>query len=194
MERYYYHGIELMLDDEATSLEIMINIIKSGAIKTWTDLNKRNNEGMNHICLYRKNEEFDYEHREPFPIGPMSALDGWINNGIVFVILPEINAYKPIVNKNYSRSQNGTNIIDEWRTNENIPLEKIVGIALPLKSIEEMISDKQEYSQNWYTKLNQILSIAKEYGWFVANSEDKNFTDNLDEQLSKQISNSLGNN
>ena len=33
MERYYYHGIETFLDDEASCLEMMIDIIKSGAIQ-----------------------------------------------------------------------------------------------------------------------------------------------------------------
>ena len=53
MERYYYHGIETFLDDEASCLEMMIDIIKSGAIKTFNNVNGTNSEGMNHICLYK---------------------------------------------------------------------------------------------------------------------------------------------
>ena len=41
MERYYYHGIETFLDDEASCLEMMIDIIKSGAIKTFNNVKTR---------------------------------------------------------------------------------------------------------------------------------------------------------
>lgn len=179
MERYYYHGIETFLDDEASCLEMMIDIIKSGAIKTFNNVNGTNSEGMNHICLYKKNDSFDYEHREPIPMGPMSALDAWIGSGVVFVISPDINAYQAKYTPEYKRHEGGTNIIDEWRTDEDIPLEKIVGLALPLDTIRQEMQDNKV----WGEKLNQLLEIAKQYGWFVVNSEDVAFTDKLDNDL-----------
>ena len=182
MERYYYHGIESYLDEEASMLETMLTIIKSGAIKTFNNLNGTNSEGMNHICLFKKNDSFDYEHREPYPMGPMSSLDAWIGNGVVFVISPDIDAYQAKYTSNYRREEGTTNIIDEWRTNSDIPLEKIVGIALPLDTIKE----EMETSKVWGEKLNQLLEIAKQYGWFIVNSEDVAFTDKLDSQLSNK--------
>lgn len=186
MERYYYHGIESFLDEDASVLDLFLNIIKSGAIKTRTSLDDNNALKMNHICLYRKNEDVDYKERQPYPIGPMSALDAWINNGLVFVISPDINAYKPIYKEDYKREENETNIIDEWRTNENIPIEKIVGIALPLQTIENEIKDNPDIGKVWYEKLNQVLAIAKEYNWFVVSSEEKDFTDQLDDNLKQK--------
>ena len=67
----------------------------------------------------------------------------------------------------------------EWRTDEDIPLEKIVGLALPLDTIRQEMQDNKV----WGEKLNQLLEIAKQYGWFVVNSEDVAFTDKLDNDL-----------
>ena len=78
-----------------------------------------------------------------------------------------------------SLNTGGTNIIDEWRTDEDIPLEKIVGLALPLDTIRQEMQDNKV----WGEKLNQLLEIAKQYGWFVVNSEDVAFTDKLDNDL-----------
>ena len=43
-----------------------------------------------------------------------------------------------------------------------------------------------ETSKVWGEKLNQLLEIAKQYGWFVVNSEDVAFTDKLDSDLSNK--------
>lgn len=182
MERYYYHGIENFIDEDAASLETMLTIIKSGGIKTFNNLNGTTSEGMDHICLFKKNDSFDYEHREPYPIGPMSSLDAWIGNGIVFVISPEIEAYQATYTPDYRRHEGTTNIVDEWRTNSDIPLEKIVGLALPLDTIKE----EMEHNKAWGEKLNQLLEIAKQYGWFIVSSEDVAFTDKLDSALSNK--------
>lgn len=179
MERYYYHGIEPYPDDNAISLQQLINIIKSGAIKTYDKVRGKKIEGMNHICLYKKDETVDYLKRKPFPLGEFSALDAWINNCLVFIISPDINAYKPIYKKDYNRSKEETNVFDEWRTNEDIPIEKIVGLALPFDWLKEMAEENKIY----YEKLNELLTIAKEYNWMIVNSEEENFTDKLDETL-----------
>ena len=181
MERYYYHGIETYSDEEASCLETMITIIKSGAIKTSNNITGKNVEGMNHICLFKKNDEFDYEHRE-FGSDPMSALDAWIGCGVVFIISPDINAYKPVYKAAYNRQNGETNIVDEWRIDEDIPLEKIVGLALPF----DIIKDEAEYNKVWAEKLQQLLIIAKEYGWMVVDSGDVHFTDKLDNELDKK--------
>ena len=186
MERYYYHGLEFWPDTEDSPLQIIIDIIKSGAIKTRSSLSGDIKEGMNHICLYKKDETVDYSNRDITT--KMSALDGWINNCMVFIISPTINAYQPVQKKQYSRENSETNIFDEWRINENIPLEKIVGLALPLTQIEELSQeewiDNDTYQKLYLEKLNELIIIAKEYGWIIVNSDEPNFTDKLDATLS----------
>ena len=71
----------------------------------------------------------------------------------------------------YNRKAGETNIFDEWRTNENIPLEKIIGLALPLTQIEELSQEKwldnDTYQKLYLEKLNELIIIAKEYGWII---------------------------
>ena len=54
MERYYYHGIEFWPDIEDSPLQIIIDIIKSGAIKTRSSLYGDKQEGMNHIWFIKR--------------------------------------------------------------------------------------------------------------------------------------------
>ena len=60
-----------------------------------------------------------------------------------------------------------------------IKSQEIPPPSLPLDTIRQEMQDNKV----WGEKLNQLLEIAKQYGWFVVNSEDVAFTDKLDNDL-----------
>ena len=90
MDRYFYHGIEAYPGVMGWAVQLMIKILNEGIIVR-NQARNFNDDRFNHVCLYRKNEEYDYEGKE----GSLnSARDGWIDDCFVFVVSPEIEARK----------------------------------------------------------------------------------------------------
>ena len=102
MERYFYHGLEFYMGDIGGAADTMIKILNEGLI-TRNKARQHDDSNFDHVCLYKKNEEYDYEG-ENMVIN--SALGGWIYHGFVFVLNPDIDARKAIVGKE-------TNLVDE---------------------------------------------------------------------------------
>ena len=86
MKRYYYHGVSDLLDE--ISLDIMLNIIKTDGIKTRNEIGNLNDSKYEHVCLYKKNNRFDYSDKKSYF---RSARSGWIDHCFVFIISPNIN-------------------------------------------------------------------------------------------------------
>lgn len=183
MERYFYHGLGDWFIDEV--LDRVIDILKSGAIKTRDEVHDWNDEQYRHICLYRKND--DYEYNEDSIIS--SARGGWIDHCPFFIISPDINAEKVTLG-NTTEVIDGkeyTNIPDEWRTRENIPFDKIVGIALPFDGLkEERNRWPDSVSDDFNDKLKWIIDFANEKGWMIENSDEKGLCDRLDQELNEK--------
>ena len=84
MDRYYYHGFDH--GDIEWGIMQMLKISKEG-------INSREHlgEDFNHVCLYRKNEDFDYSKDDHIL---KSARGGWIDFCCGFIISPSIEAEK----------------------------------------------------------------------------------------------------
>ena len=162
--KYFYHGYDFCCGIE--SIEFLYKFLLSGKIKT----------RMGNISLYKKNDDFDYDDKERFF---KSSRCGWIDNCVVFVIKPDILAYK----FDYEDS-----LVDEWRTNKDIDFSDVVGICLPAGFFDldpkyELPLDI-ERGLELQEKINEIISS---YGWFVGNSSEKDFTDKLDMTLKDKV-------
>ena len=186
MKRYFYHGFEPYYTD-SEAVDHMLEIINSGGIKKRNEAinDSSDNNNLNHICLYRKNESHDYSS----PDGLVhSARGGWIDNCMVFVISDEINAEYIPPNTELENKGLPTDLVDEWRCFDNIPLDKIVGLAIPLDSFKNALDGNDrllgsEEIADLRESLKRLKETCKRLGLKVYNSEKRNFTDFLDSQL-----------
>ncbi len=191
MERYFYHGI----GDDIACLWKMLEIINSGGLKTRSQAGNYDDQKYNHVCLYKKNEEFDYNGKEMIL---SSARAGWIDKCWFFIISPDVPAKKVSVSNETGFDEFGnptSNLVDEWRSESDIPLDKIVGIGIPFDYIAQeekefgfaIDMDSQEHSfKEYYQLLKSLLEYANNFNWIVVNSEEKDICDKLDEQLNNR--------
>jgi len=185
MKHYSYHGFEPTCDF-SFSIKHKLKIIKSGGIKRRARLSNTIDPKLDHVCLYRKNENFKYENTPESML--QSAKSGWIDNCMVFIISDTINAKYIPPNTEVEGYGLKTNLVDEWRSREDIPLDKIIGIALPLDSIRNVLNGKDKFYNRpeEIAKLkNDLLKLKKvcdKLGFKTYNSEIPNFTDRIDSQ------------
>lgn len=178
MNGFFYHGIEFYYGCVGESIELMVKILDEGLLVRNIVRNYQD-EKYNHVCLYKKNDEFDYNDISCIH---KSARAGWINNCFVFIINPEIEARKAIVGVE-------TDLVDEWRSLGNILPSDFVGIALPHKSIIDYINsesyDEEEEQDKLIAKKNYYILLEKalEKGIYILDSEKENFTDEFDSTL-----------
>lgn len=185
MERYYYHGFDHLCYYDGICH--MISILRSGGLKTRNAVRDFKDQKYEHICLYRKNEDADYDDRKTYM---KSVRSGWIDGCMVFVISNEIDAYKVRFDSAVGFDENGepfTNLIDEYRYDGNISTDKIVSVAIPLDDIK-MISDSgdEEYKSKVERALEMLKAVTEELKITIINSNEKDFTDKKDEELNKQ--------
>ena len=180
MSGYYYHGVESYYGTLGYAASIIVKMLEEG-ILIRSEARGFEDEELDHVCLYKKNEEYDYNNPDA---SIESARGGWIDGQFVLIINPEIKARKA--------TSNETNLVDEWRCDSNIPPTDIVGIALPFKYIEEYLEEESldEYEAKDHelliTSVKRIREIAKVLNIEIYDSEEKDFTDKLDHDLSKQ--------
>ncbi len=190
MDKYFYHGVgEFCYGAICQSIEVMIKILNEGIINR-NKIRNYEDEKYNHVCLYRKNDDYEYN----FETILSSARGSWIDGGFVFIISPSVEAFKVETSKGTGFDENGvpfTNLIDEWRSFGDIPVDKIEGIALPFQYIEEYFSDDVyddldplEDKDFLRERLSSLIELANSRGLIVADSCVPNFTDILDEDLS----------
>ncbi|MBR4262529.1 MAG: hypothetical protein IKQ35_04120 [Bacilli bacterium] len=180
MSGYYYHGVEAYYGTLGYSANLIVKMLEEGIIVRSTARGFEDEE-LRHVCLYKKNEEYDYSSPDA---SLESARGGWIDGQFVLIINPEIKARKA--------TSNETNLVDEWRCDSNIPPTDIVGIALPFKYIEEYLDeeslDEEEEKDHELlrTSIKRIREIAKALNIEIYDSEEKDFTDKIDATLSNQ--------
>ena len=185
MEKYFYHGIECYPGTLGKSIEKIINILDVG-LKNRNEVRNYNDEKYNHVCLYQKNDEIDYNNEEDYF---KSARANWIDSKFVIIISPDIKA---------SKVENGhktgfisdipiSDLKDEWRSEGDITSDKIVGVALPLNYINNYISQNNPIDKDDINILKEALpklkEIIEERCLMLLNSEKENFTDELDDSL-----------
>ena len=187
MERYYYHGIEVY-ENFSDTLEIVLKILKEGinVRHAYLQEEEKLNE-YNHVCLYKKNEDYDYNEETMIN----SARGGWIDHCCVFVIDPSIVAVKA-PSSTLNEVNPVTNLVDEWRSFGKISVDKIVGLALPLNLINEFLNYKPRWEEDQIDQektkdlINKIEIIANKMNLFIVNSDIDDFTDKLDLQLNEK--------
>ena len=159
---YFFHGTGE--GDEA--LNTMIEIIESGGIKS---KNKRHED---YYTLFNGDDyvsvaKWCYEEMPGYFAGLESSFYGWIFNMPCFIIDGDIEAiHATRVERPYSFDHNKDRVsqfIDEWHVKDEIPLDKIVGIALPFSWIRK--------SRTSLLKMLNILQYAKDFNWQVYNSD-----------------------
>lgn len=191
MNKYYYHGFESFYGYYGESIEKMLKLLCEGII-TRNEVRKYNDERYNHVCLYRKNDDYDYSDKS---VLLKSARSGWIDRCFVFVISPDIEAKKVDIRDTTGFDNEGnsfSDLIDEWRSVGDIIPSKIVGVAIPYNSIKKYLSDgfysNLELEKD-KEKVKKLLPMLEEYvlsqNLFIANSNIPNFTDELDSNLVK---------
>ena len=173
----YYHGLEFYSVNVGDTLKIIIQMLEEGILTRDKILNV-NDPNLEHVCLYKKNEEYDYNNISDTS---ETALSGWINHCFVFVINPNIKAVKT--------KYEDTHLVDEWRCNRDILPSEIIGIALPFTSIdkylnedyedEETIKDKKEVREY----LPILINLATKLGLNIYDSDNETFTEEIDSQL-----------
>lgn len=155
MERIFFHGT----GDSDYGFENMLKIICSGGIKSlklqgsdyWGLVNGRDYIS---VCAWDDNISHKVEDLQ-------SAFNGWIFGCPVFIISGDINAIKcGKYHRDYDANiERVSQYKDEWHVKDIIPLDKIIGIALPFKD-EEFISANKPI-------VDLIMEFAKEYEWIV---------------------------
>lgn len=180
MEGYFYHGIETYYGTYGHSIELMLKILKEG-IKTRKEVHNHFDDELNHVCLYKKENDFDYnDERYRFK----SARSSWIDNCFVFIISNEVEAVKA--------TNEETDILDEYRSVGSIPPSRIKGIALPMEAIKEYLEEETKDDEiiNDQEKLRNLLPIITDYALnnnlIIVDSCLPNFTDELDNSLINQ--------
>ena len=159
---YFYHGTG---DYVGTALDTMIKIIESGGIKS------KNKQRSNHYTMYNGDDHISVakwsgQENRNFSDMLQSSFYGWIFGCPTFIISPDIEAIHAKQVKGYFYDFNRERLsefIDEWHVKDEIPLDKIVGIALPFNwSVNNPIAMR---------KIGKILEYAKAYNWKVFNSD-----------------------
>ena len=181
MDRYFYHGVGDKIEIE--TLDVMLTIMDTGVIKSRGAVRYSGDE-YEHVCLYRKNDDYGYTGLDR--VG--TAYDGWINHGFCFIISPGLMAekvehYYDLLDEN---NASFTDLIDEWRSDGEISLDRVVGIGLPFDEIRELRTRVgSSVDEDFDEKLADILLFAESLDWIVVNSDDVEFADKLDNNLNE---------
>ena len=179
MDRYYYHGVGEKIEIE--TLEAMLTIMDTGMIKSRGAVGYSGDE-YEHVCLYRKNEDHNYTGGDRMG----TAYEGWINHAFCFIISPSVEAFKTGYYHDLADESDAsfTDLIDEWRSDGEISLERVVGIGLPLDEIRYLRAQVgSSVDEEFDDKLADILLFAESMDWMVVNSDEADFADRLDDSL-----------
>lgn len=160
MDRVFFHGT----GDSDYAFDNMIKIIETGGIKS---LNKQNSSmrglvnGEDYISVCAWDDDIDCSVESM-----ASSFNGWIFGCPCFVISPDIEAIKcGRYHDNYdSNKERVSQFMDEWHVKDFIPLDKIIGIALPFKD-EEFIERNKD-------KVDKIMKYASEYEFQIFESDE----------------------
>lgn len=136
INNYYFHSIIHGINE---GLEVINNIAKMGAIKSSQSLGVKARFGCHHesdICLSHITEVKSMPEA-------ISCFDIYVPRLTSFVIDRNISQvckiYKPVVAANeeiiLNNNYNKTNLYDEYRTKDNIPIEYIRGLCIPYHSL-----------------------------------------------------------
>lgn len=141
MERIFYHGI--FPNIPCIAITKMIEIIQSGAIKSRRLQGVTSEFGFNgddYISICSKEDEKEYSKY------PINAYDRYISNSFCFIISDDIPAIKVRYIEVYNDfdfetilermiekpEQRYSDMFDEWQVKDEINLNHIIGIGIPI--------------------------------------------------------------
>ena len=182
MNGYFYHGIEFYPGVVGRTIRLLIKILDEGLVFR-NQAGGYEDEEFNHICLYKKNDDYDYNKEDALI---HSARGGWIDRQFVFIIGTNIDAKKAELGRE-------TDLVDEWRCYQNILPTNFVGIGLPLDTINEYLNEPDYGKEETEDKriviqyLPILIKKAHSMGLSVENSDQPNFTDNIDKKNSNRV-------
>lgn len=148
----YYHGTD--------SLDTMIKIIESGGIKS---KNKRQADydtlynGDDYISVGKLDDVSDYTAD--------SCFFGWIFGKPTFIISDDISVIKPEFRWGpFNPDKDRVSIFkDEYHVRDEIPLDKIEGIAIPFSLLEK--------DRRTLMNILKLLRLASSLNWSVYESD-----------------------
>lgn len=136
INNYYFHSIIHGVNE---GLKVIDNIVKTGAIKSPHSLGVKARFGCHNesdICL-------SHLTKTKMIPGTISCFDIYVSRLTSFVVDKKISQkcriYKPKVTTTeeifFNMSDNKTNLYDEYRTKDDIPIEYIKGLCVPYNSL-----------------------------------------------------------
>lgn len=175
MEKYYYHGFEFYPGALNDAICKMLSILDEG-LKTRNEIRDYQDSSYQHICLYKKNDSYNYHDELAFL---HSARGGWIDHCFVVIIDSGIDAYQ-------ARLGIDTDLVDEWRCDEDIDPSHFVGVGLPIKTIQDYLNsfssleeeriDQEQARKSFCTLCEKIDSCHIP----LVDSDQEFFTDEFD--------------
>ncbi len=176
MSKIFYHGIKSYYDPNE-SISIMLQIISSGGIKCRRLQGVTSKLGFNgddyiSVCEGKS----DYEYRKY----PNNAFFRYIYYGFCFILSDNI----PVIPVQYINSDDFdsyteiieymshypgvrfSDLFDEWQVKDEIPLDYIVGLGLPLQSLSKIynLDDKM------MKEIERLYMLARTFGWDIIDS------------------------
>ena len=176
MSKIFYHGIKSYYDPNE-SISIMLQIISSGGIKCRRLQGVTSKLGFNgddyiSVC----EEKSDYEYRKY----PNNVFFRYIYYGFCFILSDNI----PVILVQYINSDDFdsyteiieymghypgvrfSDLFDEWQVKDEIPLDYIVGLGLPLQSLSKIynLDDKM------MKEIERLYMLARTFGWDIIDS------------------------
>lgn len=153
---FFYHAT----GDDEESLNKMLNIIKTGSIKSLRKQNLTGGlfNGDDYISVAAWEPDMNIDSPDLFF---SSSFGGFIFGLPCFILSSDIPAIKCEVWKRGaydSKRKRVSQYVDEWHVKDEIPLDKVVGIALPK---EEFLSSEE------MELVKQILNFAQICNWEV---------------------------
>ncbi len=156
----YIHSIRE--DSYKASLAVLRKILKSGYIKSQKSMGKYVTDcyccqSNDEICLTEPNSNINFYDNNTKTIY-YDAVDLYVSSHLSLIIVKNIKCYKPLLVSSSSMTRDMrmsgkyTDIYNECRTKNDIPIENITGVLLP--SLKTAYSDfYEEISEEKYFKL-----------------------------------------
>ena len=166
----FYHGTD---EDFELGLSNMLKILETGFIRSRNKLRKFQNvelgnamfNGEDYISVCAWDESVNHE-----PYSLETSFNGWVCGCPFFVISNDIAAihcelfdYKGHYDAAVERV---SQFKDEWHVKDEISIENILGIALPIATIKSDI-ESGFLGQEYVEILNKIIIFAREHNWFI---------------------------
>ena len=181
MKQLFYHGMK----PRRTTLcrvNTMLEIIETGGLKSNRILGNQLVQGYNgldYVSVCAKEKFYKYINNN------YSAFNIYIKSNFCFIISGEVPAIKTVY-IDYDRFDNYadykrylerfpgkqvSDLFDEWQVKDEIPLNYVLGLGIPLKQIMRYPGDNNEVLR----VIERLRYFAELYNWDVVDSSISSF-------------------